>query len=135
MSVATIGSGSYQATSLFANYQQRVSSLQNPAGNVQAKDRAGTPEARASRQPDAPDVAQGHAAPGRAGIDLSALSEALDAGDLASAKKAFAALQQEHHAAGNTQTAGDAGAGNLPDDEAGLSSASRASGSTFQITA
>ncbi len=91
MSVASIGSGSYQATLIFANYQQRGRSLKSVAGNNTSEAPAEAQGTASSSRQDFRDAARSRAT---TGIDLTNLAKALDAGDLAGARTALAAIQQ-----------------------------------------
>ena len=113
MSVATIDAGSYQSTSLFANYRQRTQGMRKPASDCSA----GAADTRQTFSAIQQAVERTAASP--AGIDFSALNNALDAGDLAGAKRALAAIQQERPVA-------------QPSDSA---TAASASSGTFRITA
>lgn len=138
MSVSTIGYGSYQATSIIANFRQRARSSQELADDFASASSADSRGAPSPVQPGPQVGGSNRTMTGPGGVDFATLIGALDAGDVAGAKKALATILQNHigdAASGAPRDAAAANAASTPDDAGSFPGVPAMAGSTFRIRA
>ena len=138
MSVSTIGYGGYQATSLTANFRQRVQTRQELAGDLQSASPEDSQGAASQIQQGLRIGTTNRTTPGAGGIDFADLAKALEAGDVAGAKKALAVILQKNAGSEQPGTARDTGSVKTeqsPDDGGETFALPSMAGSTFRVTA